>query len=674
MSSSSNIPRHIYENLKVSPSMPDLVASRGNYDKKKNGFNLDNLSKEQFQFTSKNGSSNMMLSDDDNSSSISNNGLRVPVINDTIDRGHSPDGSIGSILECYASNQISNQISNHINKNNIDVVENNKTLDGEEQINNFEEDQDKFDLNTPIYDSRNNSTVSEITRNSNNNSSIVSKPHSLASIRSSRNSADIVRNNIEANLKKTTKDLSSASTHQHSSLRYNNSNSNNNNNNNNNVTKNNIKDPILLGDRDRYGFKKNSNFISANDYNEWWVDYSKYLIRRKKKWELMMNKNGFHTEKNKPPTRFPPKSDELKRFVRKGIPAEWRGNAWFYFAKGFDKLKDNVGVYDKLCEESIGLNNENSEAIEKDLNRTFPDNIHFNDHYGTPGIESPLIESLRRVLLCFSVYKPKIGYCQSLNFIAGLLLIFMDEEKSFWMLVIITEKYLPGIHDFTLEGVNIHQGVLLLCIKEYLPNVWPIISPSYSHGANKHNNEFLIRLPPLSLCTTSWFMSVFIGVLPIETTLRIWDCLFYEDSKTLFRVSLTIFKLLEPQLLSFTETHKNHVNGRVKNRNRHYGGNDDEDDHDLMNVEIFQIIQNFPKRLIDSNSLMESCFKKRNNGFNNLSQTEINSCKKFVREKREKFHELEKKKREEKINFRIFTSLWRQESWVKRINMEWEIK
>ena len=29
------------------------------------------------------------------------------------------------------------------------------------------------------------------------------------------------------------------------------------------------------------------------------------------------------------PTRFPPRSDKVKKMIRRGIPPEWRGNAWF---------------------------------------------------------------------------------------------------------------------------------------------------------------------------------------------------------------------------------------------------------------------------------------------------------------------------------------------------------
>ncbi|KAG7928465.1 hypothetical protein KL925_001765 [Ogataea polymorpha] len=376
---------------------------------------------------------------------------------------------------------------------------------------------------------------------------------------------------------------------------------------------------ILASDRDRYGFRKSNHYVKTEDYNEWWTQYSQYLARRKKKWEKLMAKNGLLVTKKGSPTRFPARSEELRRYVRKGIPAEWRGDAWFYFAKGHDKMKDNKGVYDKLVDETMNMINENTEAIEKDLHRTFPENVHFNDITRNGNTEeSPLLQTLRRVLKCFSKYRPSIGYCQSLNFIAGLLLVFLDEERAFWMLVIVTERYLPGIHEFDLEGVNVHQGVLMLCLRQYLPNVWALINES-SHS---NNNSFLYDLPTLSFCTTSWFMSIFVGVLPIETTLRVWDCLFYEESKAIFQVSLTIFKLLEPQMVDLS--HKR------------------SEDDGILSAELFQMIQNAPKRLLDANALMEECF--RFSSFSKLSQEEIQNCKKYVIESRSRYNELIKRR------------------------------
>jgi hypothetical protein len=43
--------------------------------------------------------------------------------------------------------------------------------------------------------------------------------------------------------------------------------------------------------------------------------------------------------------------------------------------------------------------------------------------------------ALRRVLRAYSYYDPEVGYCQGMNFIAGMFLTVMNEEEAFWLLV-----------------------------------------------------------------------------------------------------------------------------------------------------------------------------------------------------------------------------------------------
>jgi hypothetical protein len=69
--------------------------------------------------------------------------------------------------------------------------------------------------------------------------------------------------------------------------------------------------------------------------------------------------------------------------------------------------------------------------IEKDLKRTFPDNALFESKEG--------LDMLRRVLVAYSIHNARVGYCQSMNFVCALLLLFMDEEEAFWMLACIVE-------------------------------------------------------------------------------------------------------------------------------------------------------------------------------------------------------------------------------------------
>lgn len=396
---------------------------------------------------------------------------------------------------------------------------------------------------------------------------------------------------------------------------------------------------------DRYGFKKQNNFITEEEYNKWWGEYSQYCIRRKHKWKILLEKSGLPMD-NDSPNRFPSRSEKLKRYVRKGIPAEWRGNAWWYFARGQEKLNKNKGVYDKLLskmEESMKRKKKSQpdlDIIERDLNRTFPDNIHFQRETFQSD-EPQMIKSLRRVLVAFSLYNPKIGYCQSMNFLAGLLLLFMDEEKAFWMLVIITSRYLPGVHNVNLEGVNIDQGVLMLCVKEYLPEIWQFIVPyrNFSSGSSVNTpstlgkNEFLYKLPPITLCTASWFMSCFVGVLPVESTLRIWDCLFYEESHFLFKASLAILKLSEQELL------KNRPPRAVRHSiaNSHSYSRDMQINQDESEMEVFQVIQTFPKQLLNPNEIFDKIIFKRRVSLNRLDQEEIDRCRKYVTSQRLKY-------------------------------------
>ncbi|KAK5634515.1 hypothetical protein RRF57_010228 [Xylaria bambusicola] len=375
-------------------------------------------------------------------------------------------------------------------------------------------------------------------------------------------------------------------------------------------------------ERDRYGFKKSNQYITCEEYDRWDSEYSKYLARRRKKWNVFLKENGLMTDS---PNRFPPRSAKAKRFIRKGIPPDWRGAAWFYYAGGPAIVAKHAGLYGELLD--CKVKEVDAEAIERDLHRTFPDNIRFrssaalsapsHDNTSTrnsqqtvtssannsaaPG-ETAMISSLRRVLYAFSVYNPRIGYCQSLNFLAGLLLLFVEsEEQAFWLLNIITRVYLPGTHEMSLEGANVDLGVLMSSIRDTMPNVWAKIGGELDgtdvarpkSRRHRHRAELTTRLPPITLCMTAWFMSCFIGTLPIESTLRVWDIFFYEGSKTLFRIALTIFKLGEPEIKKVGDP-----------------------------MEIFQVVQTIPRRIIDVNGLIEACYKRRN-GFGHLSQESI---------------------------------------------------
>lgn len=440
-------------------------------------------------------------------------------------------------------------------------------------------------------------------------------------------------------------------------------------------------DPSPKNHRDRYGFRKESHMISRETYDEWDLDYSVYLHRRQKKWHALMRSHGLSIEN---PTVFPPKTERVKRYIRKGIPPEWRGNAWFWYSGGPRRLKSMSGVYDRLVRECADLEAVqvaatepttprserrqtyviDREHIERDLHRTFPDNVLFkpdspqedgNKPPSTPQSrpdsssddsdksagqppkeETPMLMSLRRVLRAFALHKPSIGYCQSLNFLAGLLLLFLhgNEEKAFIMLDIITTDHLPGTHARVLEA-NVDVGVLMDLVRQELPSIWSKIDDSAATlspvltGAESIKSVSTVRrfrrrvtpssavpslqrlqnrfggnsgtildqasnsLPTVSLATTSWFMSLFIGSLPIESVARIWDSFFAEGAKVLFRASLAVFRVCEPKIRALDDR-----------------------------MEIFQLVQSVPRSFIDVNQLMDACWRRRG-GFGRITHDTV---------------------------------------------------
>lgn len=224
------------------------------------------------------------------------------------------------------------------------------------------------------------------------------------------------------------------------------------------------------------------------------------------------------------------KSNKLKRFVRKGIPLTLRKSVWMAVS-GARLLQQESGFkYDTL--KNKYENPTVLETIKIDLPRTFPDNIYFVS-------EDALQHQLFNVLAMFASQNSDVGYCQGLNYIAGLLLLATkSEEDSFWLLKTLVEKILPQYYIKSMSGLITDLAVLDELILKVDPEV--------------HRHIKYIGMP-WAVATTKWFICIYAEVLPTETVLRIWDCLFYEGSKIIFRVALTLIKMHREEILRTKE-------------------------------------------------------------------------------------------------------------------------
>lgn len=224
------------------------------------------------------------------------------------------------------------------------------------------------------------------------------------------------------------------------------------------------------------------------------------------------------------PTR-PIVSREMVGFAKSGYPLSHRGDLWQAMSGSKDAMRRHKGLYHSLLERNEGIETAATSQIEKDLHRTF--------------ISNPLLRTkadlarLQRVLNAFSFYDPQTGYCQSMNFIAALYLLLMSEEEAFWLLVVTTKKYLPEYYSPEMVGSKTDAHIFEALLYTYFPMI--------------AHQLFDLGLPVV-LRTASWFLCMFVTILPIETTMRVFDWMFAEGSQVIFSVGLALFHLSSTDL------------------------------------------------------------------------------------------------------------------------------
>ncbi|XP_007950048.1 TBC1 domain family member 2B [Orycteropus afer afer] len=230
-------------------------------------------------------------------------------------------------------------------------------------------------------------------------------------------------------------------------------------------------------------------------------------------------------------------SPELKNLIRAGIPHEHRSKVWKWCVNLHTrKFKDSTepGYFQTLLQKALEKQNPASKQIELDLLRTLPN----NKHYSCPTSEG--IQKLRNVLLAFSWRNPDIGYCQGLNRLVAVALLYLEQEDAFWCLVTIVEVFMPrDYYTKTLLGSQVDQRVFRDLMSEKLPRL------------HAHFEQYKVDY---TLITFNWFLVVFVDSVVSDILFKIWDSFLYEGPKVIFRFALALFKYKEEEILKLQES------------------------------------------------------------------------------------------------------------------------
>ena len=187
---------------------------------------------------------------------------------------------------------------------------------------------------------------------------------------------------------------------------------------------------------------------------------------------------------------------------------------------------------------SKGWNENVGSAIERDLSRTFPNHAFFvaSTSKGAEGREK-----LKRILKAYAVHDAKVGYCQGMAFVAGLLLIYLpNESRAFAAFVTLMEQgdfrsmYLHG-----MEGLKTRLRQLSAVLREK--------NPTLAQHLEAHD------VTPL-LYASSWFMSCFASDFSVRFSGRVMDCLLARRSSAfVMRVALAMLNEASGDLLKLND-------------------------------------------------------------------------------------------------------------------------
>ncbi|XP_065187030.1 USP6 N-terminal-like protein [Sycon ciliatum] len=228
----------------------------------------------------------------------------------------------------------------------------------------------------------------------------------------------------------------------------------------------------------------------------------------------------------------------MHRRVLKGVPDSVRLEVWSRFLdlKSIRKPGQYEAAYYAARERG---KLKDIDQINKDIARRFREHVLFRERYGQGQ------QILFRILSAYTMYNEEVGYCQGMDAIAGLMMMYMNEEDAYWAMcrLMSSEHYaMHGLYTSDLRKLHemcTHHGTIR---RKVLPKV------------HKHLEQ--VGFEP-TLYGTKWFMEGFQERLPFPLVLRVWDVYLYVGERVMHAMAALLIKMFKKQMAkqSFEQLH-----------------------------------------------------------------------------------------------------------------------
>ncbi|KAH3758609.1 ecotropic viral integration site 5 protein [Pelomyxa schiedti] len=148
---------------------------------------------------------------------------------------------------------------------------------------------------------------------------------------------------------------------------------------------------------------------------------------------------------------------------------------------------------------------------------------------------------VKNVIQAYTLYDPEICYFWGLDKIVNFLLMYLQEEDAFWVLVQLLNDSRYNMRGFFIKGLpGLHTCTLRF--ETLLRLHMPALYDHFSHEA----------ITSSAIYIKEWLSVIFVNTLSHEMCARLWDVMWMEGIDMMMGVALAILKCLQSKLLQKT--------------------------------------------------------------------------------------------------------------------------